>query len=71
MTSASVPAPFEDPADRDPASGDENLAAGFATSDLKAIRQAHLREEGYVKAVGRVSYLCAVVLERTAPISSG
>lgn len=60
MTSASMPHPHDEPSDPSaPTVGD--LSSEAALSDPVAIRKAHLREESYLKALGRVHLLYAVL----------
>lgn len=60
MVSTSVPDPPGAPADRGPSSDDADLAAVFGPSDPETIRRTHLRDESYLKAVGRANYLYAL-----------
>lgn len=61
MASPSLPAPPDDLANPGSLAEDDDLAAIFGESDPKAIRRAHLREESYLKAVGKVNYVYAIL----------
>lgn len=61
MTSASMPHPLGEPSDPSaPPAGE--LSTEAALSDPVAIRHAHLREESYLRALGKVHLLYAVLL---------
>jgi hypothetical protein len=61
MARPSVPAPPDDRANPGSVAADEGFAAVFGEAGPKAIRRAHLREESYLKAVGKVNYVYAVL----------
>lgn len=61
MASPSPPAPPDDLANPGSEAADEDLAAVFGETDPKAIRRTLLREESYLKAVGKVNYVYAVL----------
>lgn len=61
MASPSLPSLPDDLGNSGSVAADEDFAAIFGESDPKAIRRAHLRDESYLKAVGKVNYLYAVL----------
>jgi hypothetical protein len=59
MASPSPHVPRDDRAYPTSIAEDEGVAAVFGESNPKVIRKAHLREESYLKAVGKVNYVYA------------
>jgi hypothetical protein len=61
MSSAPIPAPFDDPVNPTSVPLGADSATPLDESEAKTKRRAHSRDESYVKAVGRMNYLYALL----------